>query len=248
MLARLTALAIGGIVSMAVAARAGTPFGGDDAGFVPPDGSAKRCAERVLLRALAKGKLFSCDMKCHRQAAREGLKSRPFDETTCEANCRLKYDLASYPASCPTCLDASGRSAIADTIETFADGENGALYCAGTIPFGDDDAGFVPPDLPTAKCEEKVLRNLVKVVSCLRICHFKSARQGFRGEPFDDEPCETGCLAQYAANRDKTLAKGGCPSCLDAAGQDAVADDGESFADSINGPIFCASPGGAFLD
>lgn len=249
MQARLTALALGAALLTASATPAGTPLGGDDGGFVPPDGNSKRCEERVLGQALGKGKLFSCLTKCHVKAASVALKSGTFDDTACELGCIAKYDAVGYPGACPACLDGTGRHAIALQIEAYIDAAMGDVYCAGTTAFGDDDGGFIAPDKSTDKCEGKAAQNVIKFVAgCVRLCHFKAVRHALRNEPSDDEACEGDCLAKYDTVRDKFLAKGICPPCLDATAQHGLATDAEAFVDGLNGAIYCASPGGAFLD
>src|SRR4029077_3039590 len=57
-----------------------------------------------------------------------------------------------------------------------------------TLP---DDAGFIPPDAATGKCEDAVARALAKYVKAVVKCHIKSADSGVRGAPLDDELCES---------------------------------------------------------
>jgi hypothetical protein len=231
------------------AAPGGTPFGGDDSGFVPPSAPVKRCEEAMNAVAF---RLKVCIAGCHDDAAKAGAAGQPFDDEPCEQSCRVDYDLKAGRAggsrdSCPACLDAAGRSALGDRAAAFADGLAGPVYCAGTVPF-DETGGFVPPDRDTLRCVRLVAHSVSSLLKGFRKCHFHAARLAFRGEPFDEEACEQRSTAKFARRRDKLVLKGACPACLDAAGQDAIADQVETYAEDVNGAIYCASPSGAFLD
>ena len=145
MLARVTAIVIGAL-SLAAAASASPPLGGDDAGFLPPDGAAKRCSERVQDRSLGKGRLLQCILKCQLKAATVSFKdASPYVDEPCEVACLQKFEAVRFPDDCPTCLDATARGDLADDLLTFANDINGSLFCAGMTPFGGDDGGYVPP-------------------------------------------------------------------------------------------------------
>src|SRR5262249_56997601 len=84
---------------------------------------------------------------------------------------------------CPACLEAN-TATLDDDIEAELDGENGEIYCAGSEPLGDDDAGFVPLDGDSLKCELVVHKNLVTLRKCASKCVEKLAAFGPNGPPF----------------------------------------------------------------
>ena len=82
---------------------AGTPLGGDDAGFVPPDAATFACENAVEKRF---AKLIVGTSTCHVTAARMGVRGKVFDDEACEDAVRAKYDRATAGlAGCPACLD-----------------------------------------------------------------------------------------------------------------------------------------------
>ena len=226
----------------------GTPFGGDDGGFIPPNAPTKRCEEGFLGAAKFTAR---CVMKCHTKAATFALRARPFDEETCEQTCLIKFMARANrlvtEGGCPPCLDTTGQVAIGNAIEDFVDDLSGDVYCAPGTPFGGDDPGNVPADKDMARCQSRVHSNLGHLVTCLRLAHLKAARQAFRGDAFDDESLEQDCRAKYDDGTLTILAHAGCPPCLDAAAQGDLATGTEQFADESLASIYCASPSGAFL-
>jgi len=244
-------LAAGVSFLMTVApASGGTPFGGDDPGFVPPNPPVKRCEEGVLKSAT---RLARCLFKCHKKAADFALKAKPFDEEACEqGKCLDQFgrnrDNRLAAGGCPACLDAAGQDAIGSQVEAFAEALNGDIYCTAGTPFGGDDPGNVPPDKDTARCQGKVANNLGQFMKCVGLAHQKAARQAFRGGVFDDESNEQGkCRAKYDAAAQHLVSQGGCPACLDTASQVDIGTQGEDLAEGSLGAIYCASPSGAFV-
>jgi hypothetical protein len=224
---------------------------GEDAGMVPPDRNALRCAQKVGKNV---EKLQQCADECHSEAAEAALVGRVFDEEACEEtdpkkSCRAKYDKAASrlaaAGTCPACLDAAHQATLADQVEPDADASSGAIYCAGTTALGGDDAGFVPPDQDTLKCEQKAAKNLRKLRRCIGKCHSRAAAAAFAGKVFDEEACEEtdpkkSCRAKYDKAAVKLAATGTCPGCLDAAHQATLADQLEPDLDGSNGQIYCA--------
>src|SRR5437773_1343386 len=99
------------VLSFAVtpaAAGPGDPFGGDDAGCIPPTANDAACEDGV---AKAIRKYMQPVIKCHIKAADQGLKGNPFDEELCESDpttgkgAKEKYDaaIAKLALSCPQC-------------------------------------------------------------------------------------------------------------------------------------------------
>jgi hypothetical protein len=230
---------------------AGTPFGGDDTGFVPPDITAYNCESKALL---ANAKLRQSIGKCHIDLAAQRFKGSSATDEGCETAAQAKFNATLNKVfnanACPACL-VSNTTGMADAVETEMDGSNGDFYCEGSTPFGDDDTGFVPSDAAILKCESGTLKNVQKYLACIQKCHRKMAGYALKGKPFDEEACEKtdptrSCLAKYNRYRDKLLPL--CPSCLDQAAHDQLAADTEAFADGTLGTFYCASPSGAFLD
>jgi hypothetical protein len=231
-------------------AYAGTPFGGDDTGFVPPDKVAYGCESKV---AGANAKLRRAITKCHVDLASQRLKGSNFNDDGCETAAKAKFDAylnkVFGPNSCPACLVAN-TTGMSDAVESELDASNGDFYCDGSEPFGDDDTGFVPPDPVVFKCEATVAKNIAKLNQCIDKCHKKMAAYALKGAPFDEEACESdplkSCLSKYNKVRDKVLPF--CPPCLDQTTQDQLAADTEDAADANLGTFYCASPSGAFID
>ena len=114
----LLASAILAFRSSAIAAP-GDPFGGDDAGCVPPTAAVGRCEDGVQ-KALTK--YIQTVIKCHIKAADAAVNSMPFDEELCESDpstakgAKERYDAANREARAhlqravrgPQCAGAAG--------------------------------------------------------------------------------------------------------------------------------------------
>ena len=116
-------------------------FDGDDSGFVPPDSKTAGCEAMV---ASSLSKLRMCIIRCHIKAADYAFRGLVFDEEACESrdprkSCRAKYNATGATllakGTCPACLDSAHQASLADQAENDLDAGNGALYCAGTVPF-----------------------------------------------------------------------------------------------------------------
>jgi hypothetical protein len=114
------------------AVQAGTPFGGDDGGFVPPDKATLTCENAVGKLA---SKYVACVIKCHAARA-AGKTTSDAQEDACEnANagkgCGDKFNagLSKLSAKCPgSCAVANGPG-LKSLAETVLDGANGNVYC-----------------------------------------------------------------------------------------------------------------------
>src|SRR5207249_2583494 len=133
----LLASAILAFRSSAIAAP-GDPFGGDDAGCIPPTAAVGRCEDGVQ-KALTK--YIQTVIKCHIKAADAGVKRMPFDEELCESDpvggkgAKEKYDaaIAKLALGCPACSTANA-SALRAAAEVDIECHNGDIYCDGTTP------------------------------------------------------------------------------------------------------------------
>ena len=240
----------------ALPSHAGTPFGGDDSGFVPPTKVELACGSKAMLLA---NKTSTKIVLCHVDFAGDALAGQGIgnSEDACEnsATSKLGGKLNSLFArfQCPSCLTAV-ENTLGGSIESARDADNGDVVCEGTTLLSTesaDDTGFVPPDAQTFKCEGAVAKNLAKLRACIVKCHAKLAKYVFAQRPFDEEACEStdplrSCRAKYNKQRDKLAPI--CPACLDSAAQDMLADNVEADADVDLGTFFCASPSAAFVD
>jgi len=232
---------------VASSAVAGTPFGGDDAGFVPPDAATLACETAVEKRF---AKLIVGVGACQLEAARAGFAGRAFDEEACEATVRRRYDRGTAGLSgCPSCLNigayAAAEMARIDTLISAL------VYCDATSgkPLGDgDDGGFVPADKTTEACESQTGKRLGRLAAALVACHVRLAVDAFRfGAPkaaAAEDRCEAAARAKYVA---AVTDLQGCPACLDGPhrlGLATIVVQGENV---VVGSAYCASPGGAFL-
>jgi len=220
---------------------AGTRLGGDDTGFVPPDATAARCEDGVARRvARFVGELIRCETR----AADLAVQTLRFDEEGCEARARRRYVTAIgqfLGPPCPPCLktaDVGGAEATRALIEASVR----LVYCSGTTALGADDPGYVPPDTGTAGCEGGVARHVAKLVAGLVHCHVRSADAPLSGAIFHEEACEDAAAERYTAG---TAQLAGCPACLHPGTVGVLA---RAVVESNNGDVYCASPGGAFLE
>lgn len=208
---------------------------------LPPDEATYKC-EAAIAKKMTK--LRKSLIKCHLKAAKAGLAGRAFDAVACEQAARTKFDTgAADVEDCPSCLTLQ-YSTFADQVTQAAETETAGFFCAGTTPLGGPNAGFVPPDSPTAKCEAKVAGNLSKLAACISKCDAKWMKERFDGDSFDRAACittqpEKSCRAKYDTKAEKIFSGGGCPSCLDLTSQALLADqltDRVGIEDGLN---FC---------
>jgi hypothetical protein len=238
---RLVIMAALGAALGVGAARAGTPFGGDDTGFVPPDKATLKCESKVTKNA---AKLTLAVSLCHIKAADAGVKGKTFDEEACEVAARGKYDHANATLICPSCLDSA---AVGDNVETMLDtAANGGIYCDTTsgTPFGGDDAGDVPANKDAEKCQNLTAKQLALLVGTVSKCHNKAAAQALKSVSFDEEACESAAVSKFNAFTAKLT---NCPSCLSS----LLGSLGQAAADGVDaalGTTYCQSPSGAFLN
>ena len=214
-------------------------------GFVPPSKAASKCPDAVAKNVI---KLAACVRKCHVAQADAALKVSQFDEEGCENTCVTKYGTAASGIAtkdgCPNCLDLTAQTSIGTLVATTLDSEEGDLYCAGSTPLGGDDPGFVPPDKDTGKCEDSVAKAISKLHGCFANCQIKNADAAVKASAFDRNACQVSgvksCRGKYDAGVTKLLVKP-CQTttCLDAAGQGAVADGAQTLLQQLQAQIYC---------
>src|SRR5262245_425019 len=229
----LLALALG------ASAWANPPLGGDDSGFVPSSTAIARCQDRAAKNV---ARLGICLTKCHVTLAGSRFDAQTSDDEFCEASCVVKYQEKAVAIllrnECPVCLDQTG---FGSALGAFLDEQNGLFYCAGVVPIGGDESGFVPPDHGTLECETRTLIKGANLARCVLHCHAQAATRRVTGGSFEEEACEDRCQTKLVA----ASYPGTCPSCL--AFLPGVAGTVRDFLDQANALIYCESPGGAFL-
>jgi hypothetical protein len=127
------------------------------------------------------------------------------------------------------------------------DVQNGAFFCdssSGAL-IGDDDAGSVPATPDIFKCEATVAKAVTKLIAAGTKCHANMDKFFFKGADFNEETCEEtdpvrfrGALDKFNKVRDKLIAQGICPPCLDGAAMDAIAANALTQLDGANGDIY----------
>jgi hypothetical protein len=235
----------------------GQPFGGDDTGCVPPSRARVACAVRVA-RALRT--LTSKVTQCHVGQADARYKEvvlgghAAADDQSCEDAAATRFDTTltalSRSSDCAGSTIVSSAAAeettlLADQTNPLSlDARNGSVYCDPTsavlISPGGDDAGFVPSTTPHRRCADRVALRLARLDSTIRTCHATAADRGLRlADPsFDEEACEAKALARYDLVTKRLVARNGCPACLSATNQDALAVDLVAERDAVNANLY----------
>ena len=237
----------------------GLAFGGDDEGCLPDSRDHLKCAE-TLGKAFTKA--ISAVIKCHQKQADGRFKgddatSAGDDEEGCESSnprsAKAKLDEAIGKASSCSSTQLTVAAAYEavlfgpQTNSSSLDARNSDVYCdsASGSPIGDDDAGFVASNRDQLKCADSVGKGLAKLIATAIKCHTKKAHEIFAGKPFAEETCEEtdpvsgkGALDTFDALRDKLVAIGICPACLDGAHLDALAADALTRIDAENALLF----------
>jgi hypothetical protein len=214
-----------------------------------------RCGDAAG-KALAK--LIGSVVACHTKQADAAFKHATFDEEACErtdgaksARARFEASLAKLAAFCsgptiPSAADALGTDLLADapgvgSLAALA----GGVYCdpASGVAFdpGGDDPGFVPASKDGLACADAVAKGLAKLAGSVLTCHRRAAASGLKGGSTDDEPCETSARTKFDAGTTKLITKGGCPACLNAESQGALADKIVAFAEQTSGQLYPCS-------
>jgi hypothetical protein len=223
-------------LALAGIAAAGTPFGGDDTGFVPADKSAYRCASRVT-KALAKLRLSITS--CHIRMANEGLRGTATDDELCENLAKEKFDASIAKVasgSCPACL-VTATAGLSDAVEAEQDAGNGDFYCAGTHAFPGDNTGFEPINELYYDGSSMTARGIAKLGSCITKCHNRLALYSLNGRSFDEEACEDLCRSKFDLLVPTITAH--APFCLQLAEVTQLADDTETSLDQELGDYYC---------
>jgi hypothetical protein len=218
-------------------------FGG---GFIPPNRDVARC-ENTVVRLLRRN--AECLDRCTFEAATAALfRGRPFDDERCEARCGASLvraaDALYGRGICPPCITAIAPAPVATLNEQASNLGAGLVACAGTIPLGGDDAGFLPPDEATGRCELAVGRAISRFDQDLLACLLRAARRAFHDKPFDETRCGVTAQRRYD---DATAGVTDCPSCLDT-NTPLLLGQIRTNVETARRLVYCASPSGALLD
>ena len=225
----------------------GQLFDDDDAGCVPDTTAHRKCSE-TLTKAFAR--LIAAVTACHDRQARDA-----FDEEACEAKARLRLE-ATFVTVAPLCsptqltLASDVETELLDSTDARSfDAQNGGAFCDSTsgtpIDPSGDDAGWVPATPDALWCARGVAKNIAKLAQAALKCHAKMAYSFYTGRDFDEEACEEfdpltgrGARDRYSRRAAKLIARGGCPPCLDASQQEALALRTMGQIDTDNGRLY----------
>src|SRR5262249_12277368 len=162
-----------------------------------------------------------------------------------------KFDatVAQTAPKCPPEVVANAGTVSAGLVSGSGslDVQNGLVYCdtsSGTpIDPSGDDAGSVPSSADGLKSSDGVGNDLAKLWRAIGKCSTEAADAAFKGKAFDEATCRSTATGKYDAAAAKLIAKGGCPTCLDAGAQSALRDALLTQLDAIDGQIFvCPAP------
>jgi hypothetical protein len=130
-------LVLSAIMLLSMPVFAATPFGGDDTGFLAPDGSKGPIGKCEAAVSKAVAKVATCIFKCHDKRAVGKLADDTAEDACEKANdgksCLAKYftevTKALSKGHCPACL-VSGANGVGMLAESLLDANNGQVYCA----------------------------------------------------------------------------------------------------------------------
>jgi hypothetical protein len=119
-----------------------------------------------------------------------------------------------------------------------------AVAVAGT-PFGGDDAGTVPANKDTLKCEQSIDKAVGKAVGCIGKCTASEA-SGKLADDSAEDACEKNnagksCLEKFAASAAKAQSKAPGCSCVNVGTISSVV---ETVLDSMNSTVYCDATSG----
>jgi hypothetical protein len=228
------------LLALATIVHSGTPFGSDDAGFLPPDapkGPITKC-ENGATKAVSR--LAASVIKCHISRAKLKIADDPGEEN-CEATAIGKFEAKTKTTGCTSCVNLT--TIGPQTASVIDNVNNSSLYCASGVPFGSDDSGSLPPDAPKGpitKCEDRIAMAASQLAAKITRCHVSRAT-GKIPDDAGEESCEGTAITKFTS-KTKTV---GCDPCTNLPLVGAVT---EGLIDGLDSLTYCASPSGAFLD
>ena len=220
------------------------------AGFIPPSQGALSCTRYMNKRATIMP--LNCEMSCAVDFASAASRGLPFDYDYCrntwQYSCANQYQRALDKldqGTCMNCLDDPARQALYPLYRSVVDAAKDQIYCdndPGNTAFPDGH-GFVSQQRDVVKCQNAIVRSLMKAAKCLNLkCHQKNAELLYWGKPLRTSiaECETEDVARSCKARfELSVLKAGpsCPPCLDA---NAVWTSFHTALDTNNGDIYCS--------
>jgi hypothetical protein len=219
-------------LSLGSAGAACVPFPGGNTGCLPPSKPIESCESKAAGNA---GKLVKAILVCHRKQVDLLFAATPFDEEGCEATAKARFDAKTVITGCP-CVEKDELLSVAASL---SDTYNNLNYCAGGVPIGGDDTGYVPPDKDVLKCEDTIQKRSATLVKAIIACRQKTAKAHVTGTSFDPSACDAALFAKFAASSDTS----GCGCVSPTAIQTLVTTE----LSVGNDYFYCASPSGAFL-
>ncbi len=108
---------------------AGTPFGGDDTGFIPPDSVERGCEDQITKLV---GRDAVCIERCHQKRASGALPDDGIEDVCEESGAdsclgRFRNHAQELQDRCAPCVDSLN---LGLTVESVLDTRNGLVYCA----------------------------------------------------------------------------------------------------------------------
>lgn len=155
----------------------------------------------------------------------------------------------------PGCLDQTAIDALRSQLDAQLLAGTAIAYCDDDNAAPDPVTGLnVPDKVQEATGEAEAGKRIVKSYYEALKCLYAVVPRLFREQAVSQENADrmTYCLGKIATRIDDTVAKldqtQKLPSCLPAANAVAAAIAARDLGTSSTGGIFCASPGGAFVD
>jgi hypothetical protein len=155
----------------------------------------------------------------------------------------------------PACLGQSAIDALRADLDAQLAAGSSVAYCDGDNAAPDPVTGLnVPDKVQEATGEAEAGKRIVKSYYEALKCLYGIVPRVFREQTVsqDNRDRMSYCLDKIAARIDDTMLKlaqtSKLPSCLPASVAIAAALGARDFGTSSSGGIFCASPGGAFID
>jgi hypothetical protein len=248
----------------AATSRAGTPFGGDDGGFVPPTAAAAKCASMAHKAGLNYADaLFKGHIKLLALAFKSGA-AQPDDGPGSIEDTALKQVEATQAklSNCGPCLTSNFAALNVHTDVSTERDTFPILFCDGSQAAfdGDNLEAFIPTSKAALTCETKFTKAAIKLEDGIVNCSIKFGTARFKGASFDEEGCETNVVQSYRGTLSKLTAcppcVGSCPACDPTtklcgpcSGNMGEIESGFTLGlDFIFLPqYYCASPSAAFL-
>jgi hypothetical protein len=223
---------------------------GQLSGFIPPSQGGLACTRYVNKRVTIMP--LRCALQCAVDFAAATSRGLTFDNDYCEEtwlySCKNQYTRALEKLDqgiCMNCLDEPARQALYPTYRDAVSVAKDQIFCddnPANTPFPDGH-GSVSQQRDVVKCQNQVMRSLMKAAKCLNLhCHQKTAETLYWGKPIrvtnaqcEDEDVVKSCKARFDLSMLKLGT--GCPACLD---KDAVWTSFQQALDTNNGAIYCS--------